>query len=85
MLGRVPPKKDNTKIDANNLSDFYSMKDNATTGALAKLDYYKILQSTLSKQLPPERYNGILNLYYINLYPNATAEEIANTLVNCAR
>lgn len=58
------------------------MKEKATMGLIAKLDYYKILQSTLSKHLPAERYNGIINLFYINLVPNATADEIASTLVN---
>lgn len=84
MLSYVPPKQNNTKIDANNLSEFYAKKENATSGVIAKMDYYKILQWTLAKQLPPERYNGILNLFYINLHPNSSAEEIATTLVNRA-
>lgn len=88
MLSHVPPKQNNEKIDVNGLKEFYSLKESYHHGApgmdyIQKLDYYKILASTLSKQLPAERYNGIINLYYIILYPNATPEEIANTLVSC--
>lgn len=88
MLSHVPPKQNNEKIDVNGLKEFYSLKESYHHGApgmdyIQKLDYYKIVASTLSKQLPAERYNGIINLYYIILYPNATPDEIANTLVSC--
>lgn len=94
MLENIPTKQNNVKIDVNGLKEFHSMKEifyrdptrphDSDTDYIAKLDYFKILESTLSKQLPPERYNGIINLVYIMLHPNATSEEIANTLVICA-
>lgn len=49
-----------------------------------ELDDMKIVQSILSKQLPPERYNGVINVLYIFKYKNATTEEIENTLVMCS-
>lgn len=42
---------------------------------------YYILPSMLSKQLPPERFNGVLNLF-LALRTNVTKEEISATLVN---
>lgn len=48
---------------------------------LHKLEYYKIGQTILSKQFPSDRYNGIINMFYIYLNHNATSEEIQNVLV----
>lgn len=50
--------------------------------SLKRLDNYKILQSSLSKQFPPERYNGIVNMFYVSYYPNATSEEIESVVVS---
>lgn len=46
------------------------------------IDYMKVLQSVLSKNVPAERSNGIMNLCYILFYPKATPEEIKSALVN---
>lgn len=46
-----------------------------------KLENIKILELILSRQLPPQQYNGILNFLYINLYENATSQEVENALV----
>lgn len=46
-----------------------------------KMDILKIFQSILSKQLPPERSQGIMNLLYICFYTDATTEEIESALV----
>lgn len=83
VLNQIPPKQNNTKIDVNSLKEFYSSKESfqRNSAGASAIEYYKILESTLSKQLPPERYNGIINLFYILLYPDATSEEIASTLV----
>lgn len=50
--------------------------------SLKRLDNYKILQSSLSKQFPSERYNGIVNMFYVSYYPNATSEEIESVVVS---
>lgn len=54
------------------------------TTPIAKIacDAMKIIQSTFSRKLPSERYNGIMNLNYVILNPNATSEEIESALVN---
>lgn len=46
------------------------------------IELLKEFRVMLSTQAPPERYNGIVNLYYVFVYPNATTEEIESTLVN---
>lgn len=43
----------------------------------------KLFQSILSKKVEPERYNGLINLIYVLVYPNATTEEIQSALVMC--
>lgn len=43
----------------------------------------KELQTILSKELPPERYNGIMDLFYIIHNPKSTSEEIESSLVKC--
>lgn len=44
-------------------------------------DMMKISQTVFSRKLPSERYNGIVNLYYIVYNPNATREEIDIAMV----
>lgn len=43
-----------------------------------RIDYIKVLQLILSKNLPPERYNAIINLYYV-----LVSEQIESALINC--
>lgn len=74
----------NSKIDEKVVKDhfveaYYEFTDPADIHE--KLDHLKIAQSILSRQLPPERYQGILNFCYIFSYPNATNEEINSVLV----
>lgn len=77
--------ENNTRIDVNQMKHFYSTSDyhrNMTILNIAqKLEELKIIRSIVSKQLPPKRYNGIINLFYVVLYPNATSENIQSTLV----
>lgn len=47
------------------------------------VDNLQIIQSLLSKQLPPEQFNGVINLF-LAFRPNATEEEIQNAVVNKA-
>lgn len=44
------------------------------------LDNANILQTILSKQLPSERFNGLVNLIYA-VRPSATSEEVQSALV----
>lgn len=45
------------------------------------MDLLKIIQSILSKRLPPAIGNGMVNLMYVVAYPNATTEHIENAVV----
>lgn len=45
------------------------------------LENAKILESILSKRLPPQRYNGFVNMWYAMFCRNATSEEIQSALV----
>lgn len=78
-------KEKDTKFNVSQVKELYSSSPYLITASAfdieIEMDDLKILQSILSKQLPPERYNGILNLFYIFLDRNATSEEIENTLV----
>lgn len=67
------------KNDVNTVRKFQSSITNK--GYARTIDGLRIFQSILSQQLPPERYNGIVNVEYILYYDNATSEEIENTLV----
>lgn len=44
------------------------------------IDNIKILQAIFSRELPPERFNGLINLIY-STRPSATTKEIENALV----
>lgn len=83
-IGRIAKEK-NSKIDVNQVKDHFSTNPyfgSASALEIAiKLENVKALQSIFSKRLPAERYNGIINLLYINLYRNATSEEVESTLV----
>lgn len=79
-------KRDNSTIDVESMKKFYS-RYNETSGMdiAVEMDKVKILQAILSKQLPPERYNGIINLLYIYNNPKATLTEITSALVICVK
>lgn len=76
-------KHHGSKIDAGYVKNFHS-RYNKTNGmhVVEGMDKAKILQSILSKQLSPERYNGVMNLFYIFQNPNATTADITSALVN---
>lgn len=90
-LRGIPVDKNTSKIDVNGVRKYKSVDrfGNATSmsaeEAIGWIEYLKIFQIDLSKQLPPERYNGIINLIYITLYPNATRNEIEGGLVNISK
>lgn len=79
-------KDKNTKIDVNQVKDFHSsdafIKQMTDLETAIRMEHVKILESILSKDLPPERYTGILNLFYVFINRNATTEEIESALVN---
>lgn len=69
------PKGENLKIDVD------AVKERSKTLPEYKLvDNIKILQSIFSRQLPSERFNGIINLIYASR-PSATHKEIESALV----
>lgn len=82
-------KEKNSKIDVNNVRDYQSKNEflrRASAGDIAGvMDELKVFQSILSKDLPPERYNGILDLRYVIFYQNATSNEIKSALVKCVQ
>lgn len=89
-LGRIPKivsGKETEKIDELMLRQFHSTDDyirDASASQIAVImDDLKIIQSFFSKRLPPERSQGIMNLLYVNVYKNATSEEIESVLVMC--
>lgn len=76
--------KNNFKIDVNQVKNithivFYGGIDQQRLKY--SCDTVKIIQSSLSKKLSSERYNGIINLFYIIFNLNATSEEIESALV----
>lgn len=75
----------NSDIDVNQVKniDYYVFYDRNYVDQKTKLacDSMKMIQSTFSKKLPAERYNGIMNVYYVILNPNATTDEITTALV----
>lgn len=78
-------KEEASKIDLNQLRDFYSTDSSFKSVNVARrimiMEELNGFQVTLSKDSPPERYNGIINLIYIFYNPKATSEEIESALV----
>lgn len=63
-----------TKITWDNMEKILDRNDQAVVDAIY------LMQTTMLKQLPSERINGILNLYYI-VHGNGTEEDVKNSLV----
>lgn len=63
----------------------YHLKHNLddTSDTQIKMNNMKILHTVLLKELPPERFQGIMNVLYVGLNKNATSEEIEGALVMC--
>lgn len=80
-LFKLITKKNNSKIDVNDVKDRYAEHSYNVTEMAIKLDNLKILRSIFSENLPQEISNGLINLDYVMLYPNATSEEIESALV----
>lgn len=75
-----------TKVDESIVREYHSLhlRNSSATDIAIAIDDLKIFQSILSRQLPPERYDGLINLIYVLRYPNATSAEIEGSLVMCA-
>lgn len=86
MINSIPKEK-GSKIDVTRLREFHSTNDNfkkINNIQIAKImEMLKEYQSYLSKELPSERYNGIINLLYIIYNPKATSDQIESALVMC--
>ena len=69
----------------NQVKDYYSkdsiLKLENAEKITVEMDRLKTLQTILSKEMPPERYNGIINVNYILLNHYSTSEEIESSLV----
>lgn len=77
------------KIDANSLIKFKSEIDyygfNSAERKVGMIDRFKTHQLILSKHLPAERYNGVMNLLYATYCPDATTAEIESALVDTSK
>lgn len=82
MVTKRIPKEQNIKIDVNQVKNYSSNFNLAWTHEQLALDSLKISQAILSKQFPPERYNGVVNLLFACMFNSATTEEIQSALVN---
>lgn len=83
-LSKEFPSKDNAKIDVKSMREYYFSKfgeKNDSWLVPSFIDTLKAYNARLLMDLPAERLNGILNLALLAGYPNATTEEIENTLV----
>lgn len=86
-FGKIPKtlsKEGNVKIDAEMMKEYNSKRSHEDRFLVAlRLDYFKIIESVFSKDLPPERYQGLMNLVYLHINPFASSEEIESALVMC--
>lgn len=80
-------QSDKSKVDVNVVRNYYQHSIN-TTGSEVKVsdqawtnDRVQIVQSILSKQLQPEKYNGVVYLFYVIFNPDAKTEEVEKALV----
>lgn len=86
-LSKIGPEEKNAHIDVSSVRNLnYSIifqADGNNSNQKAKLlcDHMKIYQSMYSKRFPSKRYDGIMNVYYIILNPDATTNEINIALV----
>lgn len=71
--------KTDSKIDINDIRNFQSHYQ--SIGYEIRIDGLRIFQAILSKELPPEQYNGIVNVEYAIVCENATSDEIGSALV----
>lgn len=84
MLLTELPKEKNAKIDENIVRDYHNRTYDRTNGGWAvarAIDGLKVEHSILSKYVPTERLDGVYNLFFAIIYPNATSEEIESALV----
>lgn len=83
MLRQLTWNERNSKIDVNQVKNFSSKDPSRSTVLKAiYIDYLRISQKILSKQLQSERYNGVVNLLFVCIVDYATTEEIRSALVN---
>lgn len=83
MLGTISRNGDAKKdlLLVRGYQSFYGIPlQNNTAGFI---DSIKILQAILLKNdIPPERYSGLVNLFFVIPNPHATDEEIEGALVS---
>jgi len=83
-FGKIPKKlskEGNVKIDEQMLKEYMSTGHHDSPSVVRfKLDNLKLAALVFSKDLPPERYQGIMNVLYVGLDKNATSEEIQSAL-----
>ncbi|KAG4076731.1 hypothetical protein HA402_002018 [Bradysia odoriphaga] len=70
-----------SKIDVDTVHNRHaSMPELNAEERISALENMKIFKAYVSNGLPPERINGILNLYYVWVYRDATMEQIESAL-----
>lgn len=75
-----------SKIDVNTVQSRHaSMPELNAERRISALENMKIFKAYVSSRLPPEKINGILNLYYVWVYRDATMEQIESALVKCPK
>ncbi|XP_037049498.1 uncharacterized protein LOC119083795 [Bradysia coprophila] len=80
-LFRFARERKTSKIDVNTVQNRHaSMPELGAEQRISALENMKILKAYLSNGLPPELMNGMLNLYYVWVYRDATTEQIESAL-----
>lgn len=88
---RIPKNHGNSELDVEYMQNFYLKNypkitsDFRIADLAVEMDDVKILQELFGKQMPPERYNGLINLLYVFKNANSTMTEITIALVNAPR
>lgn len=81
-------KEKNATIDVESVRVFQSSlfeRANMKSLLAQHIDHMKAFHTKLSKEVPAERLNGVMNFYLIIAYPNATTEEVKIVLVTIIR
>lgn len=78
-------RDENSKITVQTMKDFLLSLKVVFSRSSGKqqnaIDSVKTVETTLSTQLPPKRYNGLMNLMRLFCNPDAPTEEIEKSLV----
>lgn len=71
-MSETIPKDGNSRI---NLIQFKNIEQYVKKNVKVTCENMKLVRMSFSRDFPSERYNGIMNLYYVILCPHATMGE----------